>query len=273
MELNGSNFSESDLYRADLGLSFAQDANFSYASMIAANMYFLDLENANLQGTQLQFANMEGICLAHARLDGANLQGTDLSVLHHLISQPVVYCSRYFTSSVSVDNKKIPIPANLSDAILTSANLSGANLSGADLREPISVVPSLRCQSLRCGSDLCRSHRGKSESRNSFPGTISEGKIAAWHDDAQWVKTSIALPCVTEALTFCVFRREHATREQLGNSVCQLRKRRSECKAQEKMGAGTLRTGIFSRRSQVSLFPDQVRLFQPGYQLCIDLSY
>ncbi len=126
MEMEGANFSESDLDRADLGLSFAMGADFSYTSLIAADLYFLDLENANLQGAQLQFANMEGICLAHARLDGADLQHADLKVLHHLISQPALYCGQYLTSSGILDNRLTPIPANLSGAVLTNANLTGA---------------------------------------------------------------------------------------------------------------------------------------------------
>lgn len=121
------------LYRADLGLSFAMGADFSYTSMIAADMYFLDLENANLQGAHLQFANMEGICLTHARLDGANLQHADLKVFHHLISQPVLYCGQYLTSSGILNNRPTLIPANLSGAVLTNANLTGAYLNGADL--------------------------------------------------------------------------------------------------------------------------------------------
>ena len=133
MELNGSNFSESDLNRADLGLSFAMNADFSYTSMIAANMFFLDLENANLQGAQLQFANMKGVCLAHARLDHADLQRADLRVYHHFISQPMLYCGQTLPSSVISGNKSTPIPANLSDAVLTNADLTDANLSGSDL--------------------------------------------------------------------------------------------------------------------------------------------
>lgn len=135
MEMEGANFSESDLNRADLGLSFAMNADFSYTSMIAANLYFLDLENANLQEAHLQFANMEGICLSHARLDGANLQHADLKVYHHLISQTVLYCGQYLTSSGILDNRPTPIPANLSGAVLTNANLTGAYLNGADLAD------------------------------------------------------------------------------------------------------------------------------------------
>jgi uncharacterized protein YjbI with pentapeptide repeats len=132
MYLEGSNFSASDLDRADLGLSFAMNADFSHTSMIAANLYFLDLADANLQGAILRYANMKGICLSHARLDGADLQYTDLRAYSHFINGALLFCGQYY--------KTTTVLANLSYANLTQANLTHAKISSEQLAEAVSLT-------------------------------------------------------------------------------------------------------------------------------------
>ena len=98
--LQGTNFQESRLYRADLREANLQGANFKEACLHSAR-----LNGANIERAKLSSARMQGAILFRADLRGAQLHGANL------------------------------LGANLSEANLEGANLEGANLAEASLRD------------------------------------------------------------------------------------------------------------------------------------------
>jgi hypothetical protein len=93
-----ADFSNGDLYGANL-----RDANLHGADLSGANLRWANLSGADLRWANLHGANLSGADLRDANLYGANLSGADL---------------RW---------------ADLRGASLSDANLHGANLHGADL--------------------------------------------------------------------------------------------------------------------------------------------
>jgi uncharacterized protein YjbI with pentapeptide repeats len=124
LDMNGvgfflwSNFSGTDLSRADLSYALLSESDFSFTTLDEANLTNVEFEgtnlsysrapNADLSGANLRKADLSPANYKNATLRGANLKGANLK-------------SAFFKG------------ADLSEANLDNANMEGAYLKDADL--------------------------------------------------------------------------------------------------------------------------------------------
>ena len=141
--LEGANFTESILKKANLKKSYLMKANFynanlegarlEEAKLQGANLRFAKLDSADLSGAQLQGAHLDSAQLQDANLMGAHLQGT------HLVRaqlQGAKFRGAHLQGAILREAQFQGAElreAQLQGAILTSAELQGATLWRAEL--------------------------------------------------------------------------------------------------------------------------------------------
>ena len=125
LKLQGANFQNAILEKADLetatliGAEF-QKANLTEAKLKGANLGIANFQNAILEKADLETANLFDANLHKANLTGAKLKGADL---------------RKANFQDAILEKADLETADLFDANLHKANLTGVKLKGADLRK------------------------------------------------------------------------------------------------------------------------------------------
>ena len=140
LELNNTNLSGANLYKANLNNANLFGANLSGTSLNKANLSSANLFGANLRESYLIKANLSGTNLSGAKLldanlnevklGGSNLSNADLSNAD--LSNAGL--SKAYLRSANLDGTSL-FESNLRGANLLWINLSGADLTSADLFE------------------------------------------------------------------------------------------------------------------------------------------